>query len=301
LVENPTDRQVNDALTETFLGELIEALHGGEILTEPRLLEFWVRSAQIVTAESRIWPHPPRQKAATQGAVPKGGNPVFVAIGQNIRLYAAFGNIVGRLKHMDRRDPAKPVHLCDREIAHACCTDRSTLEQRQHRLGGFFDRHSWVGPVDLVDIDMIGSKPAQRIVDLAHDPFAARITKDFAISPFKSDLINTRERRPPSGMALPTIGAVSMTLMPWSNAARMVATDSASSVPPTSSPNGQVPIAMRETFSDVPGISANACDSQEISLDEPSSCSLLRCLGCVVPIMTKTTPPREKTAGSFGL
>lgn len=81
LVENPTDRQ-DDALTETFLGELIEALHGGEILTEPRLLEIWVRSAQIVSAESRIWPHSPRQKAATQGAVPKGGNPVFVAIGR---------------------------------------------------------------------------------------------------------------------------------------------------------------------------------------------------------------------------
>jgi hypothetical protein len=86
-----------------------------------------------------------------------------------------------------RRIRSKPVHRCDREIAHAYCTDRSTLEQRQHRLSGFFDRHSRVGPVDLVDIDMIGSKPAQRI-DLAHDPFAARITKDFAISPFKSDL-----------------------------------------------------------------------------------------------------------------
>ena len=42
LVEYPTDRQVNDALAETFLGQLIEALHGGEILTEPGLLEFRV-------------------------------------------------------------------------------------------------------------------------------------------------------------------------------------------------------------------------------------------------------------------
>src|SRR5262249_58228856 len=51
-------------------------------------------------------------------------------------------------------------------------------------------------------------------------------------------------------------GAVSMRLMPLSSAARIVAADSASSLPPhIHPPMAQVPSATRETLSDVPGIS----------------------------------------------
>jgi hypothetical protein len=50
-----------------------------------------------------------------------------------------------------------------------------------------------------------------------------------------------------------------MTLMPCSSAARIVEIDSASSVPPhIQPPMAQVPIATRDTLSDVPGISARS-------------------------------------------
>jgi len=53
--------------------------------------------------------------------------------------------------------------------------------------------------------------------------------------------------------------AVSTMLMPCSNADRMVATDSASSVPPhIQPPMAQVPIATGDTLSEVPGISLNS-------------------------------------------
>jgi hypothetical protein len=52
LIEHPADRQVNDVLAETFLGETIEPLHGGEILTKSRLLEFRVRAAQVIAVEN---------------------------------------------------------------------------------------------------------------------------------------------------------------------------------------------------------------------------------------------------------
>lgn len=214
---------------------------------------------------------------------------------------------------MDRRDPAKPVHLCDREIAHAYCTDRSTLEQRQHRLDGFFDRHSRVGPVDLVDVDIIGSKPAQRIVDLAHDLFAARITKDFAISPFKSDLRRDKHTRAQAafsdGFADDLFGMAKT--IDWRriddiNAMVQCGADGGNRFSFISSPHIQPQWPRCRSRCAKPSATCRGyqlipCDSQEIPLDEPSLCSLLRCLGCVVPIMTKTTPPREKTAGSFGL
>src|ERR1700731_801922 len=57
----------------------------------------------------------------------------------------------------------------------------------------------------------------------------------------------------------------------------MVETDSDSSVPPhIQPPMAQVPIAMRETFSDVPECRPAPCFPRESLLDEPSSHSLLR-------------------------
>jgi len=36
----------------------------------------------------------------------------------------------------------------------------------------------------MVDFDVIGSKPALRVLNLAHNPLAAGISKDLAIMPF---------------------------------------------------------------------------------------------------------------------
>ena len=110
---------------------------------------------------------------------------------------------------MQRRDAAKPFHLVDRKIAHTDGADLPLLEQRLHRVRGFLDRNQRVGPMNLIDIDVIGSKPAQGIFDLAHDAGAAGVAKYAAILPFESDLggDNDAERSPPSAIALPTISS----------------------------------------------------------------------------------------------
>src|SRR5713226_7213435 len=58
LVQHPTDRQVDAPLAEALLREAIEPIHGGKILREAWLLEFWVRAAQVVAVEFGIRPHP---------------------------------------------------------------------------------------------------------------------------------------------------------------------------------------------------------------------------------------------------
>src|SRR3977135_4459655 len=57
-----------------------------------------------------------------------------------------------------------------------------------------------------------------------------------------------------------------MTLMPCSNAARIVETDSVSSVPPhIHPPMAQVPIATRDILIPVPGMSANSFRIRRVS------------------------------------
>src|SRR5580693_5425161 len=89
---------------------------------------------------------------------------------------------------MQGRDTTEPFHLTDREIAYPDRPDLSLNEQRVHRLGGFLHRHQRIGPVNLVDVDVIGSQPAQRIVYLAQDARAAGVAENIAMLPFKSSL-----------------------------------------------------------------------------------------------------------------
>ena len=42
--------------------------------------------------------------------------------------------------------------------------------------------------MDLIDVDVIGAQPAQRILDLTHDPGAAGVAEYVSILPFESDL-----------------------------------------------------------------------------------------------------------------
>src|SRR5258708_17393027 len=87
---------------------------------------------------------------------------------------------------MQGRETTESVYLIDREIAHSDRRDLSLNEQRVHRLGGFLHRHQRIGPVNLVDVDVIGSQPAQRIVYLAQDARAAGVAENAAMLPFKA-------------------------------------------------------------------------------------------------------------------
>src|ERR1019366_5507233 len=89
---------------------------------------------------------------------------------------------------MQRRNAAELLHLADRKITDSDGPDLSLLEQRMHRLGCFFDRHQRVRPVDLVDVDVIRSKPTQGILDLLQDSRPAGITEYLSTLPFKADL-----------------------------------------------------------------------------------------------------------------
>jgi hypothetical protein len=60
LVEHPTHSEMEDPLAKPRMRQLVQPIHGREILVKPRLLEFRVRAAKIVALECRVRPHPTR-------------------------------------------------------------------------------------------------------------------------------------------------------------------------------------------------------------------------------------------------
>jgi hypothetical protein len=61
---------------------------------------------------------------------------------------------------VQRGNAAKTLHLENREVAHSDGADFLLLQQRKHRFRGFFDHHQWIGPMNLINVDVVGSKPA---------------------------------------------------------------------------------------------------------------------------------------------
>jgi len=50
------------------------------------------------------------------------------------------------------------------------------------------NRHQRVGPVDLIDVDVIGSQPAQRVFDLSQDSRSAGVAEYSSALPLKPHL-----------------------------------------------------------------------------------------------------------------
>src|SRR5882672_3874080 len=89
---------------------------------------------------------------------------------------------------MQRCDAAKPFYLENRKVADTDGADLSLLEQCEHGFRGFFDRNQRIGPVHLIDVDVIGSKPAERILNLLQDAGAAGVARYFPAIPLESRL-----------------------------------------------------------------------------------------------------------------
>src|SRR5262249_24867015 len=152
---------MDDSLVEALLSELIKPCYGSEVLPKARLLKFRIRAAKVVPLEFAVGPHPSGQEPAAECAVAKGRDVILSAIGEDVGLDPALEQIIGRLHHVQRRNAAEALHLPSREIADTDGADFALLEQSVHRLRGLLDGHPGVGPVNLVDIDVIGAKAAQ--------------------------------------------------------------------------------------------------------------------------------------------
>ena len=150
-----------------------------------------------------------RQQPAAQCAVSQGGEARFPAIGQELFLDLALEQIVRRLYDVQFGDSAKARDLQNREITDADSPDFPLVEKRLHRFCRLFDRDQRIGPVHLIDVDVVGAQPPQRVRRLAQDAVAAGIPEDLPILPLEPALVamTTCERSLRSSMARPTISS----------------------------------------------------------------------------------------------
>src|SRR4029079_14351862 len=188
LVECPANGQVDDSFSKTVLGQLIQAVHGGEILSKAGLLKLRVGPSQVVASEDRVGSHSSRQQPTAEGPIAERRGAVLRAIRQDIGLERTFEKLIGRLHNVQRRNAAELLHLRNRVIADADRADLALLVERQHCLCGLIDRDQRLGPMHLIDVDVVGPQPAQRVLALAHDSLAARIAKNLTVTPFQPDL-----------------------------------------------------------------------------------------------------------------
>ena len=94
--------------------------------------------------------------------------------------------IVGRLHNVQFSNAAKALDLRNREIADANRPDLALVEEPLHRFGRLFDRHQRVGPVRLIDIDVISAQSPQRASHCEQDPVSAGVPGDLSILPLEA-------------------------------------------------------------------------------------------------------------------
>src|ERR1700740_2016239 len=87
---------------------------------------------------------------------------------------------------MDPGKAPKLAHLQPSEVADPDCSNLTLLQERSHRLGAFLYRGERIGPMDLVDIDVVGAQPFQRCFDFGKNPRTARVAKGLSIAPVEA-------------------------------------------------------------------------------------------------------------------
>jgi hypothetical protein len=113
---------------------------------------------------------------------------LVTTIGQHVALDLALEKIIGRLRSVQRSHSSKRIHLGWREVAHADCPDFPGAMELRHRGCGLLDQNCGIRPMHLIDIDHVGLKPTQRILDFLHNACAARVPERLAILPLKPGL-----------------------------------------------------------------------------------------------------------------
>src|SRR6188472_1953177 len=111
LIEHPPHGKVEHAARISLLSELIELLHGVEILPKARLLEFRVVQAEIIAGELRIGPHAARQKPSAQRAIAESRDAVLLAIRKHVALDRTLEQIIGWLHDVDGCNLSEYIHL----------------------------------------------------------------------------------------------------------------------------------------------------------------------------------------------
>src|SRR5271167_3339535 len=104
-------------------------------------------------------------------------------IRQDIAFYLTFEEIVGRLNRVKWRGAFETRHLFRRKIAHADSTNLTLLVEPTKCGGRLFNGDERIGPMQLIDIDVVGLQTVERILEFPENTLACRVPLDSAAGP----------------------------------------------------------------------------------------------------------------------
>src|SRR2546426_1266364 len=113
-----------------------------------------------------------------QRAVDQNPNVVRAGVGKDAFLDVATEQVVWRLKSLDRRGRAELLHLRRVEVGDADVANLAGRLQLGQYARRFREGNLRVGPVDLVDIDVVHAQRLEAGVDTASNPVRACVTLD---------------------------------------------------------------------------------------------------------------------------
>src|SRR5713226_119205 len=179
---------MNHALAKMLASINIEFVRGIQVLGEMRLLKLGVSGfAHIVFGKLTIDTHGTAQQSAAECAVRERGDSASQGVWENIAFYFAFEEIVGRLNRVQRSDTFETSHLLRREIADTDGTNLPLFIKFTKSDRRFLDGDEGVGPVHLIDIDVVRLETTERILKLLENPLARGVAVDFAVGPVEAN------------------------------------------------------------------------------------------------------------------
>src|SRR5712671_6461047 len=179
---------MNYTLAEVLASECIQLVCRIDVLGEMRGLELGIRGlAHVVLRKLAIGAHGAAQQSAAKRSIRECRDAAVAGVRQNIALDFTLEKIVGRLNGVKWRDGSETRHLFRRIVAHPDSANFPLFVEFAKSPGGLLDRNERVRPVHLIDIDVVGSEPTQRILELLENALTRGVTFDFALSPIDAD------------------------------------------------------------------------------------------------------------------
>ena len=214
VVDHERDRQLDHRQAGVLgdLGQLLDRLELALVLGQRHVV---ARGQPLARGRRRRAVGGPaaRQPAARERAVGEDAHAVALRGRQDVELDLAHEHRVRRLLGAEplqaalARGPLRLDDLPGRERRRADGADLALLDEVGERAERLLDVGVGVGAVDLVEVDPVGAEPAERVLDLGHDPAPreAPAVRVLAHRPHTLVASTTSSRRPRS--ALPTISS----------------------------------------------------------------------------------------------
>ena len=162
----------------TTIRQRLQAFDAGEVPAESGKFELWIYPANIAGVEPFRALVLPRQQTPAEGSVGEYPEVMTPAKGQQIGFDPPLKEVVGRLHHVNGPYSSAALRLGDVEVAQPDEANRPLPPQVKQGVHRVLKWDTGVGPVNLVNINVVGAQPPKALLDFARNAGPAGIPPD---------------------------------------------------------------------------------------------------------------------------